>query len=121
MKMGFIIALSLLFISSSSFAQKKSDTTEIIQLESHGDPELVDDSAFMTVHAKYTVEPSGKVSKIVIVKNFCPTCNKKQKKGGINEARELIQKNPAAPRKDSSGKPKRTIYLQSFVFRLTEI
>ena len=119
--MEFFVVLSLLLVSSSSFAQKKSDTTEIIQLESRGDPELVDDSAFMTVHAKYTVEPNGKVSKIVIVKNFCPTCNKKQRKGGNTEARDLIRKNPAAPRKDSSGKPKRTIYVQSFVSRLTEI
>ena len=119
--MAFYVALSLLLFSTSSFGQNKSDTTERFQLESYGDSDLINDSAVATVHAKFTVEANGKVSNIVILKNICVTCTKKEKKETNNLVKELILKNPIPPRKDSRGNPKRTTYVQPFIFRLREI
>jgi|GEM_PF-3673046 len=120
MKTRSLIIVSILFLNISSFSQGQTDTTEVVNLKHFGDTSLLRDSTSITVQAKFTVEANGRISYIDILKNSCKTCDYKVKKEINDVVMDIIRKNPIAPRKDSKGKPKRTIYIQPFIFKLEE-
>lgn len=120
MKMRSLFIVSILFLNSSGFAQEQTDTTEVVHLKHFGDTAMLRDSNTITIHAKFTVEANGRVSSIDILKNNCKSCNDKEKKEINDVVMDIIRKNPIAPRKDSKGKPKKTVYLQPFIFILEE-
>lgn len=120
MRTRLFIIVSILLLNFPGFAQEPTDTVEIVQLKHFGDTALLRDSAAVTVHARFTVEASGRIGNIDILKNNCKTCNDKEKKEINDVVIDIIRKNPVPPRKDSKGKPKKTIYLQPFIFKLEE-
>ena len=120
MKARLLIILGILLLNSSSFAQAQTDTTEVVHLKHFGDTALLRDSSAVTVDAKFTVDANGRISNIEILKNNCKGCNDNEKKEINDVVMSIIRKNPIAPRKDSKGNPKRTIYIQPFLFKLDE-
>ena len=120
MKKRFLIMVSIILFNSSSFAQEQTDTTEVVHLKHFGDTTLLRDSSAVTVDAKFTVEANGRISRIDILKNNCKGCNDNEKKEINDVVMNIIRKNPIAPRRDSKGNPKKTIYIQPFLFKLEE-
>ena|ERR1700741_5438263 len=120
MKTKFLIIVSTIALNSSSFAQERMDTTEVVHLKHFGDTAQLKDSSTVTVQAKFIVEANGRISSIDILKNNCRNCNDQEKKDINDIVMNIIRKNPIAPRKDSKGNPKRTIYIQPFLFKLEE-
>ena len=120
MKPIFSVILSIVLLNFSSFAQGQTDTTEVVQLKHFGDTAMLRDSSTITIQAKFIVEANGKISSIDILRNSCKACSDKDKKEINDVVMDIIRKNPIAPRKDSKGNPKKTIYIQPFLFKLEE-
>jgi len=120
MKKRLLIMVSIILLNSAGFAQEQTDTTEVVHLKHFGDTALLKDSSAVTVDAKFTVEANGRISSIDILKNNCKTCDDKEKKEINDVVMNIIRKNPITPRRDSKGNPKKTIYIQPFLFKLEE-